>query len=280
MQINATTFMALGSLLCSLTFTPSASAIAYDFEDLSLDGWAQSNSGGAATFEVVDKNGSSRAHVGHVSNTTTGDQSSLSRTFNYVPTDVLSFEMEALAFLSQYGSRVRHGLAGVQVSFLNNFNVPIGAASLFNVTSSSLLGPNDSSIASTQESYSATMAEFAALAGLDDSAPIAKMSLSFLARGYFSSGGNIYPDVRSGGNVWVDNVSVGLSRICGDADGNGSVSVTDGVQVLRAAAGLSSRCAMNAAACDIDGSGTITVTDGVNVLRLAAGLPVDLHCPF
>ncbi len=66
--------------------------------------------------------------------------------------------------------------------------------------------------------------------------------------------------------------SSAATSLCGDADGNGIVTVTDGVQTLRAAAGLSSAC--TAARCDMDGSGTVTVTDGVNVLRKAAGLPV------
>ncbi len=64
--------------------------------------------------------------------------------------------------------------------------------------------------------------------------------------------------------------------VCGDADGNGTVSVTDGVLVLRAAAGLAGDCAL--AACDVDGNGSVTVTDGVNVLRIAAQLPVDGNC--
>ncbi len=198
-------------IFSSLVFAPSAHAATVffdDFEDASLGGWLQSSTGGTATFDVVARNSSNRAHVGHVSNTNTGDQSSLSRTFAYTATDVVSFEMEAIAFLSQFGSRIRHGLAGVEVSFLNTFNVPLGTAGLFNVTSTSLLGPNDSSILSTQQSYSATMAEFAGLAGLGDTDPIAKMSVSFLASGSFSFGGNIQPNVRSGGNVWFDNFSV------------------------------------------------------------------------
>lgn len=65
---------------------------------------------------------------------------------------------------------------------------------------------------------------------------------------------------------------------CGDPDGSGSVTVSDGVNVLRAAAGLSSTCGA-AAACDVDGSGAMTVTDGVNVLRAAAGLSAGLACP-
>lgn len=206
---------ALMLLVLSLaTFPPSGQAACFDFGDGVLGGWNESNSGGAATFNVVDRNASGRAHVRHVSGTAAGDESSLSRTFDYVPTDVVSFEMEAAAFLS--GSR--HGLAGAQVSFLNAFSVPIGAAGLFNVTSPSLLGANDSEVPSTQESYSATMAEFAELAGLDESADIAKMRLSFAARGSFSFGGNVVPNRRSGGDVWFDNVCVGTTPDAPAAD--------------------------------------------------------------
>ena len=67
------------------------------------------------------------------------------------------------------------------------------------------------------------------------------------------------------------------AETCGDADGSGTVSVTDGVQTLRAGAGLSSTC--TPARCDVDGSGAVTVTDGVNVLRKAAGLGAPDACP-
>lgn len=67
------------------------------------------------------------------------------------------------------------------------------------------------------------------------------------------------------------------AQTCGDADGSGGVSVTDGVQVLRAVAGLSNTCTL--ARCDVDGSGGITVTDGVNVLRKVAGLSAPDACP-
>lgn len=66
------------------------------------------------------------------------------------------------------------------------------------------------------------------------------------------------------------------AQVCGDADGSGAVTVTDGVQALRAAAGLSTSC--GAGRCDVDGSGAITVTDGVNVLRKAAGLVITEAC--
>lgn len=69
------------------------------------------------------------------------------------------------------------------------------------------------------------------------------------------------------------------AQTCGDADGNGNVTVTDGVQVLRAAAGLSSTCSDHASSCDVDGSGGATVSDGVNVLRKAAGISITESCP-
>lgn len=68
------------------------------------------------------------------------------------------------------------------------------------------------------------------------------------------------------------------ARACGDADGNGAVNVTDGVNVLRSAAGLASACDATAV-CDVDGNGSVSVTDGVNVLRAAAGLGSNLTCP-
>jgi hypothetical protein len=67
-----------------------------------------------------------------------------------------------------------------------------------------------------------------------------------------------------------------IFKLCGDVDDNDAVTVTDGVQVLRAAAGLSSDC--TAAVCDVDVNGSVGVTDGVIVLRKAAGLPITENC--
>jgi hypothetical protein len=66
------------------------------------------------------------------------------------------------------------------------------------------------------------------------------------------------------------------AQVCGDANGDGQVSVSDGVQALRAAAGLPSVCDDD---CDVDGNGSISVTDGVNILRKAAGLAIVEACP-
>src|SRR5262249_30708986 len=77
-------------------------------------------------------------------------------------------------------------------------------------------------------------------------------------------------------------VAIGLAasaadaQVCGDANGDGRVSVSDGVQALRAAAGLPSVCDDD---CDVDGNGSVSVTDGVNILRKAAGLAIVEACP-
>jgi hypothetical protein len=67
-----------------------------------------------------------------------------------------------------------------------------------------------------------------------------------------------------------------VAQTCGDADGNGTVTVSDGVQVLREAASLPNDC--TASVCDVDADGTISVADAVNVLRAAAELPATLTC--
>ncbi len=68
----------------------------------------------------------------------------------------------------------------------------------------------------------------------------------------------------------------GSTRGCGDADGDGTLTVTDGVRVLRASADLPSSCLTDF--CDVDANGSTTVTDGVRVLRAAAALPATLEC--
>jgi hypothetical protein len=75
---------------------------------------------------------------------------------------------------------------------------------------------------------------------------------------------------------------------CGHTSGDSreAVTITDGVQMLRAAAGLSSTCELHdgsdvyyMASCGMNGDGHMTVSDGVDGLRAAAGLPVEGQCP-
>lgn len=62
----------------------------------------------------------------------------------------------------------------------------------------------------------------------------------------------------------------------GDFNGNGTVSATDALTVLRAAVGL---VACDAETCDHDGSGKVRATDALTTLKAAVGQDVTLACP-
>jgi len=94
-----------------------------------------------------------------------------------------------------------------------------------------------------------------------------------------AAGGACFDNPKGGGFGCIANLAryeSDRTQLCGDADGSGAISVSDGVATLRAAAGLDSVC--SPLVCDVDGSGSVAVTDGVNVLRAAAGLPATLSC--
>ncbi len=64
---------------------------------------------------------------------------------------------------------------------------------------------------------------------------------------------------------------------CGDANRTGSVTVTDGVLILRMAAQLSGTvCPLER--CDMNLDDEISVTDGVLALRVAAGIQTNVAC--
>lgn len=63
---------------------------------------------------------------------------------------------------------------------------------------------------------------------------------------------------------------------CGDANRTGTVTVTDGVLVLRAAAQLPAICPQER--CDMNLDDRVTVTDGVLALRVAAGITTQVAC--
>jgi len=67
-----------------------------------------------------------------------------------------------------------------------------------------------------------------------------------------------------------------LPSVCGDQTGDGNVTATDALAVLRCAVG-SSVCSTCLA--DVNGSGTLTPTDALMVLRRAVGQAVVLSCP-
>ncbi len=79
------------------------------------------------------------------------------------------------------------------------------------------------------------------------------------------------------GQPTVD-VSKSCAQTCGDVNSDGIRTVTDGVRVLRFAAGLGDPETCDLVAADANGDGKVTVSDGVLVLRSAAGLPAQLSC--
>jgi hypothetical protein len=66
------------------------------------------------------------------------------------------------------------------------------------------------------------------------------------------------------------------AALCGDFNGDGSVSATDALGVLNAAVGLAS---CDVEECDIDGSGGITATDALSALNAAVGQEIVMACP-
>jgi hypothetical protein len=81
------------------------------------------------------------------------------------------------------------------------------------------------------------------------------------------------------GHASIDRLAFAATppSVCADTDGNGNVTVTDGVLILRAAAELPSTAPEGLSDLNLDGQ--ITVTDGVLALRAAAELPPTLTCP-
>ncbi len=66
------------------------------------------------------------------------------------------------------------------------------------------------------------------------------------------------------------------SERCGDADGNGLLTVTDARIILQKAIGLPGNCAKSR--CDVNASATLTATDARAVLNASVGLNVELDC--
>jgi len=63
---------------------------------------------------------------------------------------------------------------------------------------------------------------------------------------------------------------------CGDANRSDTVTVTDGVLILRSAAQLQTLCPRER--CDMNVDGTVSVTDGVLALRVAAEIETSVAC--
>jgi hypothetical protein len=66
--------------------------------------------------------------------------------------------------------------------------------------------------------------------------------------------------------------------VCGDANGDGSVTSSDALAALKAAVGLASPCTLGI--CDVDSSGFVLASDALRILRKGVGQMVTLNCTF
>ena len=197
------------SLLTVLLFcTPVSAALFFDdFEDGNADGWAASASG-TGTTGVVDNNGSLRAYA----STSYRGARSLSRTFGYVDSDILSFEMQVAANsgieLTIGGARTRHASGGAKITFLNVFNGAVADPVYLTHRTDGSMPPAYAGVflGETLNSFSAPMQNYAALAGLGSASGVAKISLEFFANSGGGGGGT--GSSVAAASVWFDNVSI------------------------------------------------------------------------
>lgn len=165
------------------------------FEGGTLTGWLSATTGGSGSTSVQEHNGSNAGYVQHTGN----GSHSLSCDTPYVADALVQFDMHAVA---NAGERNTQALSGVKISFLNAFNVPLGSFGLYNATSTLLLGAHDEGVDMLQHHYAATMASFAAAAGLAPAAAIAKTSIAFLS---YAQTDFVYSSAAA---VWFDNVAI------------------------------------------------------------------------
>jgi hypothetical protein len=190
-------------IAASTVFALPTSAFAFfndNFEDGNTNGWLETTiAGGVGACGVESHNASQMAYCNQLGS----GQHALSMDFTYSPAEILSFDMQALAAIGCYLQACTGARSGVAVSFLTQFNIPLGTAGLYHVTDLSWLPANSNAIDDGQHNYYATMASFATLAGLDPAnSAIAKLSISF------QSTASTFLNAPSSANVWFDNVRV------------------------------------------------------------------------
>lgn len=188
----------LFTLIFVLACSNASAAFIDDFEDGNTDGWLETSSGSGSTG-VELHNASQMAFAYHVGN----GFHMLSKDFNYLGSDSLSFDMHAVAY--PYGSL--NAMSGVKLSFLNNLNVVLGSTTIAYATTSSWIGGNDLLVDNVQHHYEASFSDFAALAGLGAVDPISKLSISFFTQAQYRTYSS------SSAKVWFDNVTVGAGSV-------------------------------------------------------------------
>jgi hypothetical protein len=186
----------LAVLIGSLALALPAHAVdtVFDFESGEVGSWLAATTGGSGSTGVEEHNGSLMAFVKHNGN----GSHSLSHDFTYAAGDLVSFDMHAVAVLDTHVQAT----GGVTLSFLTAFNTSLGTVGLYNTTNPGGLGAHQYAIDNVQHNYSDSMANWAALAGISDGTPIAKIGLSF---GTYAESDTAH---QSHATVWFDNVRV------------------------------------------------------------------------
>ncbi len=173
-----------------------------DFSDGNTNGWLDSTTGGSGSIGVESHNASEMAFVHH----TGSGLHSISRDFVYVPSEILSFVMHAVAKQGVGFGTPPNAMAGVSISFLNAFNQSLGSLRLVNSSAPAFLLAKDIPVDQLQHSNSLSMATYAAVVGLGAADPIAKLNLSF-----FSLAETQFFGVSSDAEVWFDQVKITTS---------------------------------------------------------------------
>lgn len=183
--------------------TPSAIAatvFADDFEDGNASGWLETITGNLLGSTGVE---SHNASLMAFAKDTGATSYSLSHDFSYVSDQNVSFTMHAIAN-SNPCCNILHASSGITVSFLDAFNSTLGSVTIANATDTGL---TDILVDTAQHDYIASMAVFAAQAGLNPTDPISKINLNFFASG--NTFGNVSGVAHSSSTVWFDNVAIG-----------------------------------------------------------------------
>ena len=91
--------------------------------------------------------------------------------------------------------------------------------------------------------------------------------VAFLNAIYYQ--GSTQEEIDAAYDALSEALGLGVTVVPGDMDGDGAVTATDAILVLRVAMGL---IESDNPAADVDGNGTVNVTDALHALRAAMGL--------
>lgn len=186
-------------ILTSATSAKAATVFLDNFEDGNALGWLETVIGNTLGSTGVE---SHNASLMAFAKDTGATSYSLSHDFSYVSDQTVSFTMQAIAN-SNPCCGILHASSGITISFLDIFNSTLGSVTIANATDPSLI---DILVDTAQHDYSASMAVFAAQAGLNPADPISKINLNFFASG--NTFGNVSGVAHSSSAVWFDNVNV------------------------------------------------------------------------